>query len=33
MGEREKYNFYVHSDIKEKVAIINTTPTQSFIPK
>ena len=26
-GEGEKYNFYVHSDIKEKVVIINITPT------
>ena len=26
MGEAEKYNFYVHSDIKEKVVIINITP-------
>ena len=26
MGEGEKYNFYVHSDIKEKVVIINITP-------
>ena len=25
MGEGEKYNFYVHSDIKEKVVIINIT--------
>ena len=28
MGEGEKYNFYVHSDIKEKVVIINITPTR-----
>ena len=27
MGEGEKYNFYVHSDIKEKVVIINISPT------
>ena len=26
MGEGEKYNFYVHSDIKGKVVIINITP-------
>ena len=25
MGEGEKYDFYVHSDIKEKVVIINIT--------
>ena len=29
MGEGEKYNFYVHSDIKEKVVIINITPTHA----
>ena len=29
MGEGEKYNFYVHSDIKEKVVIINMTPTHA----
>ena len=28
MGEGEKYNFYVQSDIKEKVLIINITPVQ-----
>ena len=27
MGEGEKYNFYVHSDIKKKVVIINITPS------
>ena len=26
IGEGEKYNFYGHSDIKEKVVIINITP-------
>ena len=27
MDEGEKYNFYAHSDIKEKVDIIDTTPS------
>ena len=29
MGEGEKYNFYVHSDIKENFVIINITPTHA----
>ena len=29
MGEGEKYNFIVHGDIKEKVLIINITPTHA----
>ena len=29
MGEGEKYNFYVQSDIKEKVVIIYITPTHA----
>ena len=31
MGEGEKYNFYVHSDIKEKVVIINIYFTFKFL--
>ena len=29
MGEGEKYNFYVHSDFKEKIVIINIIPTHA----
>ena len=29
MSEGEKYNFYVHSEIKEKVVIINITATNA----
>ena len=29
MGEREKYNFYVHGDIKEKAVFININPTHA----